>query len=394
MQSQRTLPLKSFFSSIQKAFFLRRPNRFVVECTLDGRKVRAYLPNPGRLWELLLPGILLYLVKKRSASAQKTDYTVVAVERRGAPVFLHTHLTNRVARYLIEADRVPGLEGYRVVKPEYPVGKSRFDFLLAKGKKEYLLEVKSCTLFGERIAMFPDAVTARGKRHVEELAHRAGNGRRGGVLFVVHSHHVESFLPEYHTDLAFANALCHFRKQIGIRAVGVTWREDLTLGREVRSLTIPWKVVEKEAKDRGSYLVILRLREDQILEVGRLGKRSFSQGYYLYVGSAMKNLSRRIDRHRRRRKKFHWHIDYFRDRAEWVAALPVRSSVPLECRIAESVGEIAEWKIPGFGSSDCACPTHLFGMKENPLHSPTFMEVLLYFRMDRLGDLLFPKEGK
>jgi len=384
--------MASFFPDLQRASFLRRPNRFVVECSVGGRTVRAYLPNPGRLLELLFSGTLLYLVENRSSAARKTNYTVVAVEREGRPVLLHTHLTNRVARELIETGRVPGLKGYRVVRPEVPVGRSRFDFLLAKGEREYLLEVKSCTLFGERIAMFPDAVTERGRRHLEELARLAGEGRPGGVLFVVHSPEMEYFLPEYHTDPDFAETLCRVRKEIDVMALGVAWRKDLTLGKRVRPLSIPWEVAESEGRDRGSYLIVLRLKKERKIEVGKLGQVRFPEGFYLYVGSAMQNLAARIERHRRRRKNFHWHIDYLRDRAEFVAALPVRASVSLECGVAEAVRSLSDWEIPRFGASDCRCKSHLFGMAGNPLHDPAFMKVLLYFRIDRL-DEYFVKNG-
>ena len=82
------------------ATFLERPNRFLVRCTADGPGIiNAYLPNPGRLWELLLPGALLYLYKdtpfdKIHSSDRKTRYTVLAVQRKGSPIFLHTHITN------------------------------------------------------------------------------------------------------------------------------------------------------------------------------------------------------------------------------------------------------------------------------------------------------------
>ncbi len=75
------------------------------------RKVRAYLPNPGRLWELFFPGTILYLVQHPPSYEGSTDFIVVAVEHDGRPIMLHTHVNNLVARRLIEEGRVPGLEG-------------------------------------------------------------------------------------------------------------------------------------------------------------------------------------------------------------------------------------------------------------------------------------------
>ena len=100
--SMRNVQDMGFFQRLSQAAFINRPNRFVVECMLDGKPVRAYLPNPGRLRELLLPGRKIYLAKNASSSDSGMEFTAVAVERDGSPVMLHTHVNNEVARLLIE----------------------------------------------------------------------------------------------------------------------------------------------------------------------------------------------------------------------------------------------------------------------------------------------------
>ena len=95
-----------FFGSIEKGTFLSRPNRFVIACNLGGRIVKAFLPNPGRLKELLLPGATLYLEEVKDEN-RDLPFTAVAVEREGERVVLHTHRTNDVARYLIETGSCP-----------------------------------------------------------------------------------------------------------------------------------------------------------------------------------------------------------------------------------------------------------------------------------------------
>ena len=366
------------------ATFIDRPNRFVVNCLVDGKKERVHLPNPGKLRELLLPESKLYLNEATETAGRKTRYTAVAVERGGRPVFLHTHLTNQVAGLLIEAGRIPGLESFRIVRPEVTVGHSRFDFLLRGEGHEFLLEVKSCTLFGKRIAMFPDAITTRGRRHLEMLSDSRRNRRRGGVLFVIHSPRPRFFMPEYHTDLQFATTLLALRDELFVRAVGVGWNKDLALGRTVRHLEIPWPFIEQESRDRGSYIIVLKLSRKRRLKIGALGEILFPKGYYLYVGSAMKNLEKRIRRHQLRRKNRFWHIDDLRESAEFCAAFPIRASVPLECSVAEAVGKIADWTVPGFGASDCRCASHLFGMAADPRQRTGFIDLIQYFRIDRL----------
>jgi len=289
-----------------------------------------------------------------------------------------------MARYLIERDLVPGIEGARVARAEVRVGRNRFDFLLNKGGEEILLEVKSCTLAGKKVAMFPDAVTERGARHIRELARIAGRGTRTAVLFIVHWPRACLFMPDFHTDLAFARTLLECRERIEVLAVSTRLGRGLSLLPEAKTLEIPWPVIEREARDRGSYLVLLRLRRTRVIPIGKLGRVRFPSGYYIYVGSAMANLTQRMARHRRLRKRLHWHIDSLRREAEFIDLFPIRSSERLECDLAGAVAKLSNWSVPGFGCSDCSCTSHLFAFSESPLRSPRFHGLLQHFRMDRL----------
>jgi sugar fermentation stimulation protein A len=383
-----------FFGEIIRANFLGRPNRFLVRCESNGKILSAFLPNPGRLQELLLPGRVIYLIQEDKSPNRKTRYTAVAVERDSHPIMLHTHLTNEVARYLLEKKKIPGLKDARIVKPEIRVGRSRFDFLLREGNRDIFLEVKSCTLVGKKVAMFPDAVTERGTRHLRELAKLSEEGVKTVILFIVHWPFARMFMPDYHTDLKFSQTLLQVKDKVRVVPVSVRWEQDLSLSPNVRILQIPWDYIEKEAKDRGSYLLVLRLKKKKNIHIERLGKVSFRKGFYIYVGSAMANLSKRMERHRHLRKVHHWHIDELRAVAEFHSVLPIRSSTRLECEIAEALSRIAGWDIPGFGSSDCSCETHLFGMGRDPLHSEDFHNLLQHFRMDRYSTPFPPQMGE
>lgn len=388
MKSSRSFSERPNFSASQlpvvKARFIGRPNRFLVLCDLGGTAVEAYLPNPGRLWELLLPGRALYLAANPPGTPRSTPYTALAVEREGRPVLLHTHLTNDVAAHLLAEGRLPGFEHDRVIRREAAAGSSRYDFLLERGGREFFLEVKSCTLFAGRIAMFPDAVTARGRKHLEQLAFHAKREMPGGVVFLVHTSQVDTFMPDYHTDLAFSRTLLAVKDDILVKAVAVSWTAELALGPSVREVGIPWGLIEREARDGGAYLLVLEMARSRRIDVGGLGRVAFPKGYYVYVGSARANLSKRVERHLRLRKRYHWHIDYLRDGTASCTALPVRASEDLEHDLAAALGELAGWDVPRFGCSDCRCPTHLFGFRENPLRDPGFIELLLRFRIGRL----------
>ena len=376
-----------FFHHLVRARFLSRPNRFLIQCDWKGQTLSAFLPNPGRLQELLLPGRIVHLVREEKSPNRKTRYTAVAVERDSHPIMLHTHRTNEVARYLLQKRKIPGLEKAKIVKSEFQIGRSRFDFLLKERGHYILLEVKSCTLVGKNVAMFPDAITERGARHLRELAQISEEGARTVVLFIVHWAFAEVFMPDYHTDLNFSQTFLQVRNRVEVIPVSVRWEEDLSLSPKVRVLQIPWDHIEREARDRGSYLLILSLMGNRRINVGKLGKVHFRKGFYIYVGSAMANLSKRMERHRHLRKQHRWHIDELRAIAQFHSVLAIRSSDRLECEIAEAVSEIAEWSVPRFGSTDCLCGTHLFGMSGDPLHSEDFHKLLQYFRMDR-----YPRE--
>ena len=386
------------FGPTVRARFVARPNRFLVRCELEsGERVRASLPNPGRLQELLLPGVGLRVVDlqgrigpkgpRRGRAPRKTRFQVLVVESRGASVFLDTHATNRVARHLIENGRVPGLEGAEIVRAEAPHGRSRFDFLLRESGLECYAEVKSVTLFHNQVAMFPDAVTERGRRHLIELAELGKEAAscpgmpRPVVLFVVHAPRVRWFMPDYHTDLAFSRTLLDVREHLRIVPLAVGWTPGLRLRANVRLLEIPWEHIEREARDTGSYLTILHLPRKRVVEVGGLGPLHFPKGHYVYVGSAMRNLTARLARHARRRKRLHWHVDYLRQTAEHVTGLPIRASTREECTVAQALGRLLEPGPPGFGCSDCRCATHLFRSASNPLSTRGFSDLLLGFRM-------------
>ena len=375
------------FGQTLEAAFLERPNRFLVRCIADELGViDAFLPSPGRLWELLLPGATLYLSPATPSetsypSDRKTNYTVLAVQRKGRPIFLHTRLTNQVARYLIERKLIPSLEGAEVVKQEVFHGKSRFDFLLREHARDLYLEVKSCTLFGNGVAMFPDAVTERGKRHLLELAEMARNGIRSIMLFIVHYPHVRWFMPDFHTDYDFSLNMLKVRNDLMILPAAIEWKSDLSIGQQVKILEIPWEYLAQEIGDRGSYLLVLELERRKTIKIGRLDTIMFQKGYYIYVGSAMSNLRARIKRHSQKRKKGHWHVDYLTPAADGFLSIPIRSSQRQECEIALALSSVMKSGPSGFGSSDCHCVTHLFWSEKDPLQMEAFLNVLQRFRM-------------
>lgn len=230
------------FGDLVKASFLQRSDRFLVLCRLDHSKeiALAHLADPGRLKELLVPGALLYL-RFTDNPKRKTQWSVVLVMAPDGVtlVSLQPTLANHLAAQAIERGGLPELGDWRLKRPEYAHGNSRWDFLLENAQgAQMLLEVKSCTLVNDGIAMFPDAVTKRGKRHVQELAQlHASGGFFAAMLFVVQRADARAFRPATHIDPAFAEALrlAHsggvkvavYNSEVDVTAI--TWGRELSI---------------------------------------------------------------------------------------------------------------------------------------------------------------------
>jgi Uri superfamily endonuclease len=123
---------------------------------------------------------------------------------------------------------------------------------------------------------------------------------------------------------------------------------------------------------KGTYALILYLEHGEEITVGKLGTFAFPAGYYLYLGSALGpgGLEARLARHRRRNKKLRWHIDYLLEHAQLVEVWSTPSTDKLECCWAQAARQLpgSEIPVPGFGSSDCHCPSHLIHLARKPAY--------------------------
>jgi sugar fermentation stimulation protein A len=369
--------------TLEPAGFVARPNRFIVEYRRGRRNGKAYLANSGRLGEILLPGTEI-LLERRPGTSMGMEAVGARWSSRwpgDAPrlVFLNASRMNDVAEALLRHKLIPELARAKIVRREFRYRNSRIDFLLERAGRPYLLEVKSVTLAEHGIAFFPDAITARGRRHLEELAGREP-GFDAGVLFLVQGN-ARHFLPDFHNDLEYAKTYRAVRNRLDILAYAAN--PELTAGGELvfrgtpSRLETPDGPLARATQDSGLYVVSMRLPARRRLDVGLLGNLTLEPGYYLYAGSARRALSRRIARHLRLRKRFHYHIDYLRAVCDDVRAFPIRASDLTECGLAREVERISSGCIERFGSSDCRCRSHLFHFPQFP---PIFQQVLTWGR--------------
>jgi sugar fermentation stimulation protein A len=380
----------SFFTNDAEARFVRRPNRFLIIAAADKQELSCHCPNPGRLIEFVFPGARLILEKREDPSATagaqakaKTGWTVVGLYYRDGVAPLFSSRANKAAEKLILKAIIPSL---KEIIPEYTLGPSRFDFLCvdARGRK-HLVEVKACSLVEQGVAMFPDAPSGRALKHLEELAELSSRGYRCHVLFVVTHGNPAVFIPNLHTDPEFAAALSRHRRAVAVHAALL--RCDSTGRTSLVSAALPvdrshGKLAESNS---GNYLILLELAEEQRIEVGALGTIHFKAGWYVYAGSARKNLSQRVNRHlRRQRKQQHWHLDYLTPHAARgvgkLKALPILSYRNLECDLAGELANLGGEPVPRFGSSDCKCASHLYYFRAPPLGSREFVDMLLRYR--------------
>ncbi|MDK2821579.1 MAG: sugar fermentation stimulation protein [Clostridia bacterium] len=191
-----------------KAFFLHRSNRFTVIAEKEGERVKAFLADPGRLEELLLPGVELYLSKAKVREGRKTAYDVVLLNQNGILISVDSRLPNRIFKSAFQSGELEPFKDYQQITSEVKVGSSRLDFLLeGKGRQPYYIEVKSVTLVIDGKGLFPDAPTARGSRHLKELMALKDKGFRTAVVFIIQRGDVVSFAPNENTDPAFTRIL-------------------------------------------------------------------------------------------------------------------------------------------------------------------------------------------
>jgi sugar fermentation stimulation protein A len=191
--------------------FLERPNRFITKIQLGESVVTSHLADPGRLKELLFPGAHV-LLRKHNDPKRKTQYTTVMVYQNEQLVSLNTQLPNLYVKYCLQNHLIPVFKDWDFVKAEVAFGHSRFDFLLKRGRLTKILEVKSVTLIDNGIAKFPDAITERGKRHVNHLTELLKPNQSTAVLFMIQREGATYFKPFAERDPDFTNALIQAAK--------------------------------------------------------------------------------------------------------------------------------------------------------------------------------------
>lgn len=197
------------YSNIQRAIFLRRPNRFIAHIEMDGREEVCHVKNTGRCRELLTDRATIY-VEHHDNPNRKTKYSLIAVEKGDLLINMDSQAPNKVVgEWLLEKEPFGKV---KLLKPECTYGSSRFDFYLETEAEKIFIEVKGVTLEEDGIVRFPDAPTERGIKHLEELRACVEAGYKAAVIFVVQMEGMQHFEPNDKTHPQFGEVLRQARK--------------------------------------------------------------------------------------------------------------------------------------------------------------------------------------
>ena len=196
----------------QRAVLLRRYKRFLADVRLeDGSELTVHCANPGSMKGLDAPGSPA-LISDSGNPKRKLPHSLELVKAGRSWVVVNTARANQVAAEALAAGAIPALAGRGEARAEVKMGESsRVDFLLEGARGRTWVEVKSVTLAEGRTALFPDAVTARGLKHLQELSERVREGDRAAMLFLVGRGDCREFRPAADIDPAYAAGLAAAR---------------------------------------------------------------------------------------------------------------------------------------------------------------------------------------
>lgn len=198
------------YNNIVRGEFLSRPNRFIAKVLLDGKEETVHVKNTGRCRELLTDRAEVFLATANNPE-RKTKYDLIAVRKGGKLINMDSQIPNDVAEEWLKKGSLFS-ENARI-RREVTQGKSRFDFYIEDGDEKIFLEVKGVTLENDGIAMFPDAPTERGIKHINELISLTDEDYRCYILFVIQMEDVYIFKPNDTTHKAFGTALREAEKK-------------------------------------------------------------------------------------------------------------------------------------------------------------------------------------
>jgi sugar fermentation stimulation protein A len=227
-----------FPSTLQRGVLLRRYKRFLADVVLDsGEQLTAHCPNTGAMTGCAEPGSTVWL-SRSDTRTRKYPHTWELVETSTGLACIHSALANQVVREAVEAGLVAELAGYADVAREVKYGTgSRADLLLSDATRRCYVEVKSVTLcLDDGCGAFPDAVSTRAARHLQELQTVVDSGDRAVIFFCVFHNGIQRVRAAAEIDPAYDAAL---QSALAAGVEAMAWRAQITTGEIVLRKELP-----------------------------------------------------------------------------------------------------------------------------------------------------------
>lgn len=196
------------YKEVVKGVFRERPNRFIAKVEIDGCEETVHVKNTGRCKELLLENSVVYLSVSDNP-LRKTKYDLITVEKQTENGTVLINMDSQAPNDMVAEWLKKGalFSKNAIIKREVTFGKSRFDFYVEDSNNKAFIEVKGVTLENEGVALFPDAPTERGVKHIKELCSCVEKGYSAYIVFVIQMSGINLFKPNDATHKEFGDAL-------------------------------------------------------------------------------------------------------------------------------------------------------------------------------------------
>ena len=197
----------NFENELISGLFVKRYKRFFVDVIIDKKIVTAHCPNTGSMQGLLIKNNKVWLTKSNDPK-RKLKYTLQIIESNGSKVGINTHLTNKIVLEGLDNNKIKNFNVVEI-KTEVKFGdNTRFDFLITDSNSKKFIEVKNVTLSRtDKLAEFPDAVTSRGAKHIDELIKAKAEGYDIYLMFVIQRDDCDQFSIARDIDPKYADLL-------------------------------------------------------------------------------------------------------------------------------------------------------------------------------------------
>ena len=224
------------YKNIVPAVFKNRPNRFIAECVIDNEEVIVHVKNTGRCKELLIKNANVFL-EYFPDTLRKTKFDLISVYKGERLINMDSQVPNKVVYEAVNGGKnILSLDNpITYIKMEQKYKQSRFDIYAESNNNKILIEVKGVTLEENNIAMFPDAPTERGIKHIHELVDAYENGYMAYIIFVIQMENVKYFTPNYKTHKEFGEAL-KYASSKGVKILAydcIISKDSITLNNQV-----------------------------------------------------------------------------------------------------------------------------------------------------------------